>query len=156
MESEIKYDNSNKKFVLPKRNIILGKSDMTKHDVICYAGKLLVESGHVTKEYINSMLNREKLQRTYIGKGLAVPHGMDDSQKYIISTGACVIQFPDGIIYDEKHKVHLVVGIACKWEDNLDLLVQLANLSTDDKKLNCLFTTTNTKYIYNALIKNDK
>ena len=64
--------------ILKKSSISTSTNLNNKEEATILAGKLLVEGEYVTKEYIDSML--EKLEKegfaTYIGNGVAIPHGM--------------------------------------------------------------------------------
>ena len=65
--------------ILKKSSISTSTNLNSKEEATILAGKLLVEGEYVTKEYIDSML--EKLEKegfaTYIGNGVAIPHGME-------------------------------------------------------------------------------
>ena len=55
--------------------IKLGLQPVSKEEAIRAAGRLLVEQGCVDESYIDAMLEREKLVTTYMGMGIAIPHG---------------------------------------------------------------------------------
>ena len=71
--------------ILKKSSISTSTNLNSKEEATILAGKLLVEGEYVTKEYIDSML--EKLEKegfaTYIGNGVAIPHGMELSLIHI-------------------------------------------------------------------------
>ena len=68
--------------ILKKSSISTSTNLNSKEEATILAGKLLVEGEYVTKEYIDSML--EKLEKegfaTYIGNGVAIPHGMESGK----------------------------------------------------------------------------
>lgn len=64
-----------KKSILVKEGVRLGQKSVTKEEAIRAAGELLEELGCVDSEYADAMLEREKLVTTYMGMGVAIPHG---------------------------------------------------------------------------------
>ena len=46
------------------------------------------------------MLEREKSVSTFIGEGVAIPHGTDESRALVRRTTLGVLQFPDGVDWD--------------------------------------------------------
>jgi PTS system mannitol-specific IIC component len=96
---------------LRKRNIVLGLKSMNKYDAIKMAGEILVKGGYVDREYIAAMIEREDDLTTYIGKGIAIPHGVGNAKKNIKKSGMVVLQFPNGIAFGND-TAYLVIGIA--------------------------------------------
>lgn len=114
---------------LTKELIELGATAKNKEGAIRLVGNLLVESGAVNKDYIESMLEREKTVSTYMGNFIAIPHGTDSSKKDIYKTAISVATFPDGIDFSEtsdENKVFVLFGIAGKGDEHLDLLSSIA------------------------------
>lgn len=114
---------------LTKELIELGATAKNKEGAIRLVGNLLVESGAVNKDYIESMLEREKTVSTYMGNFIAIPHGTDNSKKDIYKTAISVATFPGGINFSEtsdENKVFVLFGIAGKGDEHLDLLSSIA------------------------------
>lgn len=82
---------------LQRDMIVLDKHVATKNEAIELAGKLLVDSGCVEPEYIDSMIARNNDVSTYMGNFIAIPHSTDDSKKYIKKTGISIVQIPMGV-----------------------------------------------------------
>jgi mannitol/fructose-specific phosphotransferase system IIA component len=101
-----------------------------KETVIKEAGKLLVESGFVTEDYIELMLERERIITTYIGNHLSIPHGTSESQPYIKESGISILQAPNGVLFGEE-TAYLIVGIAGKDGTHMDILSRLAISCSD-------------------------
>ena len=100
-----------------------------KESAIKLAGELLVEAGHVSPAYVEGMLAREQTMSTYIGNGVAIPHGQFDDKANIHSTGISVVQYLDGILWDEDdedEKAYLVIGIASTADEHVGILTNLA------------------------------
>ncbi|WP_019536943.1 PTS sugar transporter subunit IIA [Paenibacillus ginsengihumi] len=121
--------------ILSKDKVKLNASARDKFEAIRMAGQLLVAAGHASVEYIDKMIEREQTLSTYMGGGLAIPHGTNDSKELIRSTGLSVIQFPQGIDFGEGEKAYLVVGIAAAGDDHLDILTSVATVCSDDDNM---------------------
>lgn len=90
--------------VLAKDNILTGLKTESKDDAILRAGHLLEQKGYVMKGYAEAMLKRENESTTYMGMGIAIPHGTDEAKKDIIRSGIVILQYPEGVDFgDEKH-----------------------------------------------------
>lgn len=83
-----------------------------KHDAIRQAGQLLVAAGCVMPGYEDSMIRREQVANTYLGSGVAIPHGTGEDKGLVRRDGIVVLQFVDGIEWNPGQIAHLVVGIA--------------------------------------------
>ena len=68
-------DTPIKKQVIVKEGIKLGQKSVTKEEAIQAAGELLEKLGYVDHTYVDAMQEREKLVSTYMGMGVAIPHG---------------------------------------------------------------------------------
>ncbi|MBU3180236.1 PTS mannitol transporter subunit IICBA [Clostridium psychrophilum] len=136
--------------ILEKKNIKLGLESTDKYTAIKMAGRLLFESGYVEEEYIDAMIQREDDLSTYIGKGIAIPHGVGESKKNIKKTGMVVLQFPKGIMFGEE-LAYLVIGIAGVGNEHLQILsnIAIAIEGEDDKIIGKLKNTEDVEYIYN-------
>ncbi|WP_378956560.1 PTS mannitol transporter subunit IICBA [Pelosinus sp. sgz500959] len=136
--------------ILRKSNILLGLKTMDRDEVIRMAGRLLHEGGYVNEEYIEAMIERENDLTTYIGKGIAIPHGVGKAKENIKKSGMVVLQFPEGISFGEE-KAYLVIGIAGMGNEHLSILSNIATAinDEDDSIVEVLRTTTDVDYIYN-------
>lgn len=96
--------------ILSENKVIMHGAAKDKYEAITMAGKLLVDAGHVTEEYIPKMLEREEVVSTYMGGGLAIPHGTKEARPFIKSTGLSVIRFPDGVDFGGDEPAFIVIG----------------------------------------------
>ncbi len=94
--------------------------------------------GCIQEEYINAMLEREKKVSVYIGNGVAIPHGIGGSEKYILKSGISFLQIPKGISFGEGKTAYLVIGIAGIEDEHLDILAKIAVACSDINKVKCL------------------
>lgn len=112
--------------LLQKKNIKLNCEEKHKDEVVKEIGNLLVESGYVNASYVDAMLEREKTFATYMGNGIALPHGVESAKKGIITSGIAVMVFPNGTDW-EGEKAKIVIAIAGKGEEHLDILGNIAS-----------------------------
>jgi PTS system mannitol-specific IIC component len=138
------------KQVLRPEMIVVGAKDNSKEEAIKRTGQLLVDGGYVTDEYINGMLEREKIASTCIGMGIAIPHGTSESRQYIRNSGISVVQYPEGVDFDGE-RVYLVVGIAGTDNTHLEILASLSAILNEEEVLEEIKSTKDKEIIYNVL-----
>ncbi len=119
-----------------------------KEQAIRMAGELLVQTGCVTPEYVEGMLARETVMSTYLGSGVAIPHGQYESREQIYQTGISILQLPQGVEWEEGKKAHLVIGIAASSDEHVGLLARLAEVVEDEEIIRKLKITANPQEIY--------
>ena len=140
--------------ILLPDSIQVGKSFSTKEEATIAAGKILLDNGYIEKEYIDSML--EKLDKesfsTFVGNGVAIPHGMLSGVKYIKKTGISFIQIPDGVDWNGE-TAYIVVGIAGIGEEQVEILGALANQIEDEEDAKRLQEMDDVNEIYKTLTK---
>lgn len=139
--------------ILTLSNIGLGASVVDKSDAIRQAGQLLADSGCIRSEYIDGMLAREETMSTYLGNGVAIPHGTHDSIKYIQKSGISVLQVPDGVEWEEDEIAYLIIGIASSSDDHIEILSNLADVVEDEDEVMKMARTTDPQLILDALSK---
>lgn len=130
--------------ILKSDNIILGLSSESKEDAIERAGKILVKEGYVKNNYIAAMQEREKIVSTYIGMGIAIPHGVGEAKKEVEKSGIVVLQYPDGVVFGDD-LAYLVIGIAGVGDDHLEILSNIA-ISLEDETLVDKLKNTSDKF----------
>tara|TARA_X000001036_G_C20606866_1_gene777349 strand:- start:959 stop:1402 length:444 start_codon:yes stop_codon:yes gene_type:complete len=143
------------KSVLIKESILTNKVFLDNKEATIAAGNLLLENGYIEKEYIDSMLEKLEIQSfaTYIGNGVAIPHGMSDGSKYVTNTGISVIQVPEGVDWNDE-KAYIVVGIAANSDDHMNVLASLADAIEDVEDAKKLWSETSVEKIYELLSEN--
>ncbi len=112
-----------------------------KAEAIRQAGDLLVGSGNIEPGYVASMMAREKVANTFLGNGIAIPHGLPKDRGLIRRTGIAVVQFPEGIPWNPGETVYLVVGIAARSDEHLDILSNLTDVLDDAEAVRRLART---------------
>ncbi|MGD8932380.1 MAG: HPr family phosphocarrier protein, partial [Chromatiales bacterium] len=113
---------------LDSSSVRLAAQAADKTDAIRQVGQLLVEAGYIEPAYVQSLLAREQVANTFLGNGIAIPHGVPKDRGLIRQTGVAVLQVPDGVEWNPGDQVHLVVGIAAKSDEHLQILSNLTGV----------------------------
>ncbi|MBF6223136.1 PTS mannitol transporter subunit IICBA [Nocardia abscessus] len=113
--------------VLALDSIVLSGQAGTRADAINEAGRLLVAVGAVDASYVDSMHEREQSVSTYMGNGLAIPHGTNGAKAGVRHTGISLVRYPEAIDWNGK-PVEFVIGIAATGDDHLALLNRVAQV----------------------------
>jgi phosphoenolpyruvate-protein phosphotransferase len=124
-----------------------------KSEAIKLVASLLVANGNMQVAYSDSMLQREKIANTYLGNGIAIPHGLPKDRELITQTGIAVAQFPEGVEWNSGEIVYLVVGIAARSDEHIELLANLTDVLDDAVTIQRLAKTTNAMDIIDCLTK---
>lgn len=118
--------------MLNKKNILLNQTAATKEEAIKLAGSILVEQGAVEAAYIDSMHEREQVVSTFMGNGLAIPHGTEEGKTSVITSGLSLVQVPGGVDFDGS-EAKVILGIAGKENEHLDLLQKIAVIFSEEE-----------------------
>lgn len=129
-------------FELSINDIHLGASAPDKQQAITQVAAALTQAGHVSAGYVAGMLQREQQTSTFLGNGIAIPHGTTDTRDLVLTTGVQVFQFPQGIDWGEGQTAFVVIGIAARSDEHLALLRQLTHVLSDDSVSARLARTT--------------
>jgi mannitol/fructose-specific phosphotransferase system IIA component len=136
--------------ILKRENIILNQPKTGREKVILRCGQMLLDSGYINERYIEGMIKRDNAFSTGIGNHIAIPHGEEDYKKDIISAGIMVLTYPDGIDWHGS-PVYLVIGIAAKGDEHLDILGNIVDhIETGDDTIR-LIKNAGVDEIYNML-----
>jgi len=136
---------------LTSASIRLGARVATKEEAIRAAGQVLVEAGNIAPGYVASMLGREQQANTFLGNGIAIPHGMQKDRELIHRTGISVVQLPDGVEWNQGQTARLIVGIAAKSDEHLAVLAALTDVLDDPNVARQLAKTLDPNDIIAAL-----
>lgn len=125
--------------IFNENNIILDATLTNKKEAIETAGAILQAQGYVDAPYIDCMLQREEVLSTYIGNNVAIPHGIDGSDKYIKKSGISFIQVPEGVSYGDE-TAYVIMGVAGKDGTHLEILMKLAEIICEEENVQKLRT----------------
>lgn len=138
--------------ILLPENIVMNLAKASKEEAIIAAGQMLVERGYVKDNYIQGMLEREKVCNTYIGNGVAIPHGTNASKQDILKSGIVILQYKEGIDYGDG-TAYLVIGIAGIGEEHLAILAKIALKIQDPSTVDHLVQSNHVNEIYEILLE---
>ena len=127
-------------FTIEKTNVSTGQIAESKFEAINQAAELLVNSGCIKPEYIKSIKNRESVSNTYIGSGIAIPHGMQENREFINKTAISVVQYPHGVEWNGE-TVYTLLCIAAKSDEHIAVIRRLTHLLDDKPALETLKST---------------
>lgn len=136
--------------VLTADDITLGCKAETMAEAIDLVGAMLVQRGAVNTGYVQGMHDRETTVSTYLGNGVALPHGTFETKGEVKSTRLVVTQYPAGVDW-EAGTAHLVVGLAAIGEDHVSVLSQLAEVLQDEDLCQELWNTTDKQFLLDQL-----
>lgn len=139
---------------LDEQQVLLHATATDKQDAIRQAGQLLVDSGCIEAGYVVSMLGREQVANTYLGNGIAIPHGLPQDRHLIKRTGVAVMQIPTGVPWNVGETAQLIVAIAAKSDEHIEVLRRLTRVLGDEEQVARLTQTSDARDIIEALTGN--
>ena len=137
VEPEVKEEKKAKKAVLKKEGIKTGLKSVDKETAIRAAGQLLCDLGFTNEDYIQAMVDRENMVSTYMGMGVAIPHGTSNAKETVKKSGIVVMQYPEGVDFGDE-KAYLVIGIAVVGDEHLEILGNIVASLEDEELLETL------------------
>ena len=137
VEPEVKEEKKAKKAVLKKEGIKTGLKSVDKETAIRAAGQLLCDLGFTNEDYIQAMVDRENMVSTYMGMGVAIPHGTSNAKETVKKSGIVVMQYPEGVDFGDE-KAYLVIGIAGVGDEHLEILGNTVASLQDEELLETL------------------
>ncbi|OBW91809.1 PTS system mannitol-specific transporter subunit IICBA [Gallibacterium genomosp. 3] len=146
--------NTNSAFALAANQVFLGLKAANKEEAIRFAGEQLVKGGFVQPSYVEAMLEREKLVSTYLGEGVAVPHGTIEAKDAVLKTGIVFCQYPEGVRFNDEEDgvAKLVIGIAARNNEHIQVVSAITNALDSEEAINTLTTTGDVEKVL-ALLK---
>ena len=136
--------------ILTLQGIRIGLKPVGKEEAIRAAGALLAACGYVDEGYAEAMLARERVATTYLGMGIAIPHGTAEAKSCIRRSGIVVMQYPEGVDFGDE-RAQLVSGIAGAGDEHIEILARVTSALEDEEVLQQLKTTGDPRYILEKL-----
>lgn len=136
--------------LLEKQNVVLNCKPVTPEEAIKACGELMVKSGYVEEGYVPGMLERQKEFSLAIGNHVAIPHGTVAVKSLIKKTGIVVMTYPEGIQWDDE-LVTLVVGIAAKGDEHLEILGRVVEVADSEESTDALVKAASVEDLYKKL-----
>ena len=122
----------------------------SREEAVALCGKTLLELGAVSEEYVPAMWEREQIISSFMGEGVAMPHGTDEARKFVKFDQLVFIRFANEIDWDGV-PVRACIGIAANGDAHGQILGNLAEVLIDDEKREELFATDSVERILSLL-----
>lgn len=126
--------------LLDRDAIVTDCTDQDRMTAVRRAGDILARVGAVRAGYADAMVEREDIFSSYIGEGVAMPHGTDASRALVERTALCYLRFPGGLDWDGQ-RVSIAIGIAARGDEHMAVLGALARVLSDPTRAAALRAT---------------
>jgi PTS system mannitol-specific IIA component len=136
--------------LLPETSIDLDATATSRDDAIRQVGALLVSAGSVDSGYVDQMLDRERTVSTFVGDGVAMPHGTLAARNDVLVEGLALLRLANPIAWGDQ-QVAVVIGIAAHGRRYITLLSQLASALLEEGRAESLRTATTVDEVYQLL-----
>lgn len=136
--------------LLDRRAIRLDAQAPDQAMAIRMCGQALVDVGAVDPRYIQAMLDREESISTYLGEGVAIPHGTNAGKDSVLRDALAVLRFPDGVDW-KGEQVMVCIAIAAQGDRHIAILTELAEVLLDPARASALREATTADTILTLL-----
>jgi PTS system mannitol-specific IIA component len=126
--------------LLVKSGIHFGATASSKEEAVALCGQALVSLGAATNEYAAAMWEREQIASSYLGNFVAMPHGTDESRKFVNFGQIVFLRFAHPFMWDDE-EVKLCIGIAAQGYEHVEIIGNLADALLDEEKFEKLLST---------------
>jgi mannitol/fructose-specific phosphotransferase system IIA component len=137
--------------LLTADQVRLGVVAADRDDAIDQAGRLLVEAGAIEEPYIAAMHEREAVMSSYMGEGFALPHGTDESRRYVRRAAVAFLQFAEPVEWEHGEDAHAALAVAATSDEHIGVLASLAQVLSDEESAERLRTTTDVDVVLTLL-----
>jgi PTS system mannitol-specific IIA component len=141
--------------LLAPERVLFGRSARDWEDAVRQVGAVLVDAGAVPEAYVEAMVERDRDVSTFIGEGVAIPHGTLAGRDLVGRDALCVVQFPGGVDWHGDHVV-LCVGIAARGEGHVPILAQLAEVLMEPDRAEALRAAATADEVLRLLAPDDE
>lgn len=107
---------------LNAQHIHMHQAAADKPAALALLGEVLVADGLVAPGYLDGLRAREAQGSTFLGQGIAIPHGTPETRDQVFTTGVRLLHFPNGVDWGNGQQVYLAIGIAARSDEHLRLL----------------------------------
>ena len=119
--------------LLARESILLGCTADSWEQAVRATGAMLVAAGAASPEYVDAMIERENTVSTFVGEGVAIPHGTLAGKDLVLKDALSFLQVPDGVDW-HGDTVNICIGIAAGGNGHVPILAQLAELLMDEDR----------------------
>ena len=136
--------------VLTPDRVTTAPAARDRDEAIREAAGRLVAAGAVTEDYEQAMFDREAEVSTFMGNGLAIPHGTNAAKETVLGSALTVARYPEPIDWD-GNEVRFVIGIAGKDGGHLEILAKIATIFADEAQVERLLAAEGDDELYAML-----
>jgi mannitol PTS system EIIA component len=141
--------------LLAESSIVLDARASSTEDAVRQAGEALLATGAVDASYIDAMLEREASVSTYVGEGVAIPHGTLAGKEAVVRDALVFLRFPEGVDWD-GNEATVAIGIAARGNGHIALLSRLASILLEPDKAAALREADSPATVYELLASEDE
>lgn len=152
VKEEDKSERTEESDILKKDGIKMGLTSIAKDEAIKLLGKQMAEMGYVEDAYYEFMLERERTSTTFIGNNVAIPHGTSEGKSKVKKSGIVIHQYPQGIDFGNGNIANLLIGIAGKNDEHVDIISNIADVIEEEEIVEKLFITEDREEVYKKFI----
>jgi mannitol/fructose-specific phosphotransferase system IIA component len=87
------------------------------------------------------MREREAIMSSYMGEGFALPHGTDESRRYVERAAVAFLQFAQPVEWEDGEDAHAALAVAATSDEHVGVLASLARVLSDEDAAERLRTT---------------
>lgn len=138
--------------LLQTAGIVLDATASSREEAVAVCGTLLRDLGAVEPEYVAAMWEREQIFPSEIGGGFAIPHGTDESRKFVLFDQIVFVRFSKPLTWVNE-QVSVAIGIAAAGDGHVELLGNLADILLDEKSAGVLLASSSKEDIHSLLVE---
>ena len=122
---------------LTSAHISLDRPPADKIAAIAQAAAMLVDNGCVEDPFRYGIIAREAMGNTYLGHGIAVPHGVPQTERHILKNGIAFVRAEKaGIPWGpQAERVSIIIAVAARGQDYLNILRRITRLMNNPAHL---------------------
>jgi PTS system mannitol-specific IIA component len=136
--------------LLDRRAIRLAEPAMDRDDAIRRCGQALIDVGAVDPSYVDTMVEREKSVSTYVGEGVAIPHGTLAGKDAVHRDALSFLRFEQPVDWDGA-EVTVAIGIAAAGNGHVAILSELAQILLEPERAEALRAATDADQVLELL-----
>lgn len=141
--------------LLDPRAVRLDAVATDRDDAIAQVGAALLATGAVDQAYVDTMLARERSVSTFVGEGVAIPHGTLAGKDAVHRDALSLLRFPAGVDWG-GHPVSVAIGIAATGNGHVALLARLADILLDPTKAAALRRVEDLDEVYRLFTEEEE
>lgn len=126
--------------LIQRAGILLDAAASSSEEAVSICGQLLIELGAVEPDYAKAMWERENAFSSAIGLGFAIPHGTDDSRRFVKFDQLVFLRLTNEIAWGDE-MVKAVLGIASRGDGHVEILGNFAELVQEELHRHALLAT---------------